>query len=112
MKAILLKRGGKRWPKQEESGDKSFFHSVLALNERKLKSCVQLLLRPTHRKGGKCGTKAYCLVEYGGCGGSSSMVVLLARVLLGLCSLMAGPYPYFSRFTVKSEHCRNELLSS
>ena len=80
MKAILFERGGKRRPKQEESGDKSFFHSVLALNERKLKSCVQLLLRPTHRKGGKCGTKAYCLVEYGGCGGSSGMV-LLARVL-------------------------------
>ena len=94
----------------KKSGDKSFFHSVLALNERKLKSCVQLLLRPTHRKGGKCGTKAYCLVEYGGCGGSSGMV-LLARVLLGLCSLMAGPYPYFSRFTVKSEYCRNELSS-
>ena len=72
---------------------------------------VQLLFQPTHRKGGKCGTKAYCLVEYGGCGGSGSMV-LLARVLLGLCSLMAGPYPYFSRFTVKSEHCRNEQLSS
>ena len=73
MKAILLKRGGKRWPKQEESGDKSFFHSVLALNERKLKSCVQLLLRPTHRKGGKCGTKAYCLVEYGGCGSAAAV---------------------------------------
>ena len=100
-------RGGQ----SKKSGDKSFFHSVLALNERKLKSCVQLLLRLTE-KGGKCGTKAYCLVEYGGCGGSSCMV-LLARVLLGLCcSLMAGPYPYFSRFTVKSEHCRNELLSS
>ena len=106
-----MKEEASGWPKQEESGDKSFFHSVLALNERKLKSCVQLLLRPTHRKGGKCGTKAYCLVEYGGCGGSSGMV-LLARVPLGLCSLMAGPYPYFSRFTVKSEYCWNELLSS
>ena len=52
MKAILFEREGKRqWPKQEESGDKSFFHSVLALNERKLKSCVQLLLLRLTEKG-------------------------------------------------------------
>ena len=71
MKAILFEKRRQAVAKSKKSEDKSFFHSVLALNERKLKSCVQLLLRPTNRKGGKCGTKAYCLVEYGGCGSAA-----------------------------------------
>ena len=91
--------------KSASERDKTFF---LALNERKLKSCVRLQ-QTARQKRGKYGTKAYCLEDV-------VCVVLERRGLfesdgsMGLnvvYSLMVGPYPYFSRFAC---HLIGELL--